>query len=293
MGEAYIYIKLACLEFFASNTFYIQSPIFIMPTIVTDIVNEMFRSQKRKQGFAQKLKEIPVASESEVSDAESLGSQSTISRSSVSSSLASSAASPSNRTTASFKEEYFMWGTELSRSRDATELMMDEVDGEERHMVLFKQAVLGVNAIKDERNLVEIHTTDFEDKEQRHPLVSLTLGQQDFANLDLRLNWGRTKAIKLKLVLGSGPIAITGNHFVEYMDVLKEDEDPDYMATDTEDETDTHLSTMEDDDDEVDDQVAVFSSKTMNGEDTKRKRPLNEDKQSPTKKKAKDGKEKA
>jgi len=261
-----------------------------MPTIVTDIVNEMFRSQKRKQGFAQKLRENPVASESEVSDAESLGSQSTISRSSVSSSVASSAASmPSNCTTASFKEEYFMWGIELSRSRDATELMMDEIDGEERHMVLFKQAVLGVNAIKDERNLVEIHTTDFEDKEQRHPLVSLTLGQQDFANLDLRLNWGRTKAIKLKLVLGSGPIAITGNHFVEYMDVLKEDEDPSYVATDTEDETDTNLSSMEDED-EVDDQN---KDAEQNGEDTKRKRPLNEDKQSPTKKKAKDGKEKA
>merc|ERR1712135_195820 len=241
------------LEFFASNTFYIQSPIFIMPTIVTDIINEMFRSQKRKQGFAQKLKEIPVASESEVSDAESLGSQSTISRSSVSSSLASSAASPSNRTTASFKEEYFMWGTELSRSRDATELMMDEVDGEERHMVLFKQAVLGVNAIKDERNLVEIHTTDFEDKEQRHPLVSLTLGQQDFANLDLCLNWGKTKEIKLKLILGSGPISITGNHYVEYMDMSEKDEDPDYVGTEAEEETDADFSMTEVDDTEVDD----------------------------------------
>jgi len=164
-----------------------------MPTIVTDIVNEIFRSQKRKQGFAQKLKEIPVASESEVSDGESLGSQSTISRAS-NASYASCASVASDFGIGMPKEEYFMWGIELSRSRDSTVLKLDEVnDSEERHMLLLKQAVLGVNAIKGERNLVEIHTTDFEDKEQRHPLVSLTLGQQDFANLDLCLNWGKTK----------------------------------------------------------------------------------------------------
>merc|ERR1712135_153492 len=266
------------LEFFASNTFYIQSPIFIMPTIVTDIVNEMFRSQKRKQGFAQKLKEIPVASESEVSDGESLGSQSTISRAS-NASYASGASVASDFGTGMPKEEYFMWGIELSRSRDSTVLKLDEVnDSEERHMLLLKQAVLGVNAIKGERNLVEIHTTDFEDKEQRHPLVSLTLGQQDFANLDLCLNWGKTKEIKLKLILGSGPISITGNHYVEYMEMSDEEEDPDYVATQT----------------EVDDlhKDAIQEVKTMNGENSKRKQPLNEDKISPAKKKAKDGEKK-
>jgi len=269
-----------------------------MPTIVTDIVNEIFRSQKRKQGFAQKLKEIPVASESEVcckvSDGESLGSQSTISRAS-NASYASGASVASDFGTGMPKEEYFMWGIELSRSRDSTVLKLDEVnDSEERHMLLLKQAVLGVNAIKGERNLVEIHTTDFEDKEQRHPLVSLTLGQQDFANLDLCLNWGKTKEIKLKLILGSGPISITGNHYVEYME-MSEEEDPDYVATETEDETDADLSMIDDvDQTEVDDlhKDAVQEVKTMNGENSKRKQPLNEDKISPAKKKAKDGEKK-
>jgi len=262
-----------------------------MPTNVTNIVNEMFRSQKRKQEFAQKLKEIPVASESEASDAESLGSQSTVSRAS-----SASASVASDVGTGMPKEEYFLWGTELSRSRDFTVLKLDEVnDFEERHMLLLKQAILGVNAIKGERNLVEIHTTDFEDKEQRHSLVSLTLGQQDFANLDLCLNWGKTKEIKLKLILGSGPISITGNHYVEYMDMSEKDEDPDYVATETEDETDADLSMIDDvDQTEVDDlyKDAVQEVKTMNGEDSKRKQPLNEDKISPAKKKAKDGEKK-
>jgi len=122
-----------------------------MPTIVTNIVNEMFRSQKRKLGFAQKLKEIPVASESEASDAESLGSQSTVSQAS-----SASASVASDVGTGMPKEEYFLWGIELSRSRDLTVLKLDEVnDSEERHMLLLKQAILGVNAIKGEGTLLK------------------------------------------------------------------------------------------------------------------------------------------
>ena len=61
-----------------------------------------------------------------------------------------------------------------------------------------------------ERNVVEIHTTDFSDKEQRHPVASLTLGQKDFANVDLCLTFSKTKEVKFKLVMGSGPVTITG-----------------------------------------------------------------------------------
>merc|ERR1712243_201692 len=59
------------------------------------------------------------------------------------------------------------------------------------------------------------HTTDFSDKEQRHPVASLTLGQKDFANVDLCLTFSKTKEVKFKLVMGSGPVTITGNHYVE------------------------------------------------------------------------------
>merc|ERR1719391_983058 len=113
-------------------------------------------------------------------------------------------------------------------------------------MLLLKQVCLGINAIEGEPNVVEIHTTDFSDKEQRHPIVSLTLGRKDFANLDLALNWTKTKEIKFKLVMGSGPVTITGNHHVEHLNLptAEEIEDPDFVAEETDDETE--ISTFED-----------------------------------------------
>merc|ERR1712055_490325 len=109
------------------------------------------------------------------------------------------------------KEEFFLWGTELSRSRDQQELKLDEDinEDEERHLIHLKQVCLGINAVEGERNVIEIHATDFSDKEQRHPIASLTLGKKDCANLDLCLAWTKNKEIKFKLVMGSGPITIS------------------------------------------------------------------------------------
>merc|ERR550534_1988096 len=47
-----------------------------------------------------------------------------------------------------------------------------------------------------------------------------------------------------KLVMGSGPVTITGNHYVEYLTVPEEDDDPDFVAEETDDETE--ISTFED-----------------------------------------------
>merc|ERR1711875_19801 len=158
-----------------------------MPTIVTEIVNNMFRNQRNKRAFGAKLREIPVESESEVedSDAESLDKSLDASRD-----FAELAASQP-------REEYFLWGTELSRSKDVFVLKLDEDvnEDEERHLLLLKSFCLGINAIENERNVVEIHTTDFSDKEQRHPVASLTLGHKDFANVDLCLSYSKTKEI--------------------------------------------------------------------------------------------------
>merc|ERR1711875_70245 len=207
-----------------------------MPTIVTEIVNNMFRNQRNKRAFAAKLREIPVESESEVedSDAESLDKSLDASRDFVQ--LAANQP----------REDYFLWGTELSRSKDVFVLKLDEDinEDEERHLLLLKNFCLGLNAIEGERNVVEIHTTDFSDKEQRHPVASLTLGQKDFANVDLCLTFSKTKEVKFKLVMGSGPVTITGNHYVEYLTVPEEDDDPDFVAEETDDETE--ISTFED-----------------------------------------------
>jgi len=211
-----------------------------MPTIVTKIVQDMFHSQRNKRQFAKTLRDLPAgdtsASETEDSDAESLDKSVDTSR--------EVAKLTANRP----KDEFFMWGAELSRSRDLHVLKLDEDvnEEEEHHMLLLKQVCLGINAIEGERNVVEIHTTDFSDKEQRHPIVSLTLGRKDFANLDLALNWTKTKEIKFKLVMGSGPVTITGNHHVEHLNLptAEEIEDPDFVAEETDDETE--ISTFED-----------------------------------------------
>merc|ERR1719403_122366 len=144
------------------------------------------------------------------------------------------------------KEEFFLWGVELSRSRDQHILKLDEDinEDEERHLLHLKQVCLGINALEGDRNVVEIHATDFGDKEQRHPIASLTLGKKDCANLDLCLAWTKNKEIKFKLVMGSGPITISGNHHVEYLTLPEDVDDPDFVAEETDDETE--ISTFED-----------------------------------------------
>jgi len=253
-----------------------------MPTIVTELVNDMFRARKRD--FVKKLKKMPVDqsdSEGEESDAESLDQ-----------SLDASTHDISQLAAKQPSEEFFLWGAELSRSRDQHVIKLDEDinEDEERHLLHLKQVCLGINAIEGERNVVEIHTTDFSDKEQRHPIASLALGKKECANLDLCLAWTKNREIKLKLVVGSGPITITGNHHVEYLTLPEDNDDPDFVAEDTDDETE--VSTFEDPE-EIDEnelkELAEDSKKPVNGApsggDGKRKRPASPDE--PTTKKRK------
>merc|ERR1712168_1134160 len=279
MGEAYIIFQ-ACLNFICNLDN--LSLAFNMPTIVTDIVNSMFRSQRNRRAFSKKLRAMSTDDSESESDADvSLND----SRASDASLLGHPADLP--------QEEYFVWGAELSRSRDVHVLKLDEDvnDDEERHLLLLKQVCLGVNAVEGERNVVEIHTTDFSDKEQRHPIASLTLGKREFANLDLCLSWSKTKEIKLKLVMGSGPITLTGNHFIEYLALPEEADDPNYVPEETEDETEAELSTYEVDEDELKDLAkdAESAGGAVNGDanSANRKRVRSPTEQSPTKKQQK------
>ena len=84
-----------------------------MPTIVTEIVNNMFRSQRNQRAFAKKLSELPAStsdSEAEDSDAETLDSSLNASRDFVQ--LAANQP----------REDYFLWGTELSRLVEQTKI---------------------------------------------------------------------------------------------------------------------------------------------------------------------------
>merc|ERR1712142_112122 len=122
MGEAILLLHLfkVYIEFNYSG-FYpfptLTFKLYNMPTIVTEIVNNMFRSQRNQRAFAKKLSELPAStsdSEAEDSDAETLDSSLNASRDFVQ--LAANQP----------REDYFLWGTELSRSKDVFVLKLDE-----------------------------------------------------------------------------------------------------------------------------------------------------------------------
>jgi len=114
-----------------------------------------------------------------------------------------------------------VWGCELSRksSSHALPFPADANPDNEHHTLFFKSAALGVEAEDKGRNLVEIHYQDRDEKEQRHVLCSLTLGVSEFCRLDLRTTLVSGREITLKLIKGSGPVCILGNHIVtSYVD---------------------------------------------------------------------------
>jgi len=126
-----------------------------------------------------------------------------------------------------------VWGCELSRKSSSHVLPFpaDADPDNEHHTLVFKSAALGVEAEDKGRNVVEIHYQDRDEKEQRHVLCSLTLGASEFCRLDLRTTLVSGREITLKLIKGSGPVCILGNHIVEsFVDTA------DGAAVDTEDE---------------------------------------------------------
>jgi len=125
-----------------------------------------------------------------------------------------------------------VWGCQLSRKSSSFALPFpaDANPDNEHHTLVFKSAALGVEAEDKSRNLVEIHYQDRDEKEQRHVLCSLTLGVSEFCRLDLRTTLVSGREITLKLIKGSGPVCILGNHIVtSYVD-------PAEAAVDTGDE---------------------------------------------------------
>ena len=111
-----------------------------MPTIVTEIVQSMFRNPKSKRDFANALKEIPIASESDASDAESLDSEASSAR---------SGASAMTDVVVGPREEYKLRSVELSRARDQAILKLEDDADEhgENHLLMLKQACLGADAV--------------------------------------------------------------------------------------------------------------------------------------------------
>merc|ERR1712241_927100 len=143
--------------------------------------------------------------------------------------------------------QYYFWGAELSCASSTHDWRIfhpeDECEDDLRHILFLKQATLGVNAIQGERNIVEVTSKDYEGKVIRQLLCSLTLGQGlDSVDLDLALQYDHE--VSFKLIKGSGPVHLVGNHYVETPSKEPEDE----IETEGEDNEVEYLDDMKDED---------------------------------------------
>lgn len=113
-------------------------------------------------------------------------------------------------------QEYF-WGVELNKDQPTFTWTFEEEDEDNDYMIhtlFLKNAVLGASAVKGERNLVQIETRNFDKKDLKQPLLSLTLGQSDMCNLDI--SFGNEVQATFRLVAGTGPISLCGQQLVEF-----------------------------------------------------------------------------
>merc|ERR1711942_345860 len=119
-------------------------------------------------------------------------------------------------------EAHYLWGCELTRKNSSYVLPFPSEDDAEaenqEHLLTLKSATLGIDAEEGDRNVVEIRFHDIDDKETRAVLASLTLGKLDFCRLDLKVSHLPGRDVTLKLIKGSGPVSILGNHLVEAFD---------------------------------------------------------------------------
>ena len=76
------------------------------------------------------------------------------------------------------------------------------------HKLQITQACLGYQAVKGDRNLIEVTTKDDEGKKITCPIVALTVGGKECIHLELGFN----NPSKFTLKEGSGPIGLSGAH---------------------------------------------------------------------------------
>lgn len=114
--------------------------------------------------------------------------------------------------------EYF-WGMTLDKENPTITWSFDEEEDDTDfliHTLFLKQAVLGASAVKDERNIVQVETKNFDKKDLVHPLLSLTLGRNEMTNIDI--SFGHEVPVVFRLVEGSGPVCLSALQLVEFPD---------------------------------------------------------------------------
>jgi hypothetical protein len=157
----------------------------------------------------------------------------------------------------SLNKERYLWVCELNKEQPskvwkASDLTKDEEEDDFiMNNLVIKTAVLGKNAVENERNLVALKTKEA-DNQIDQPILSLTLGKTDcvsykssrirlrsilifsffsiflkLANLDLSIITRSTEPVEFRLVDGSGPVFITCMHVIEVADSGMMDGDDD------------------------------------------------------------------
>ncbi|CAH1782769.1 unnamed protein product [Owenia fusiformis] len=131
----------------------------------------------------------------------------------------------------------YIWGCELTGEKKEVKWDFEEEDDDTeflQHTLFLKHAALASGAKKDERNLVVVSTKNFDGEVINQTLVSLSVGVHEMCTLDI--SFGQETIVTFKLVEGSGPVHLTGQHMVEFPEEYS-DEESQYETEDlTEDE---------------------------------------------------------
>jgi len=114
-------------------------------------------------------------------------------------------------------QEYF-WGAELTKEKDTytwNPEIEEEFSDEMQNILFLKRAILGLKAVEGERNVVTVTCKNADMEDVTHPVLSLTLGRED--HCDVELTFKQVEAVTFKLVAGSGPVHLVGQHYQETM----------------------------------------------------------------------------
>ncbi|KAK6191952.1 hypothetical protein SNE40_003520 [Patella caerulea] len=133
--------------------------------------------------------------------------------------------------------EYF-WGCELSKERQSVTWSIQEEDEDTdfmQHTLFIKHAVLGAQAVKDEVNIVQVQTKNYDNEEIKQPFISLTRGESSMCYLDV--SFTDKFPVTFTLVDGSGPIYISAVQLVEFPDEGNQTMDEEGFTEEEDEET--------------------------------------------------------
>jgi len=145
------------------------------------------------------------------------------------------------------RKEY-LWGCDLSKDAPEHTWNFDEEDEDTdylKHELLLKLAVLGKDCADGERQIVVAETKDYNGKNLKLTILNLVGGEGKLSMVSLEdLGFNSDINVTFRLVEGSGPVHLTGQHSIDWPSdpclgetVLEYTEDEETEATETEEES--------------------------------------------------------